>query len=204
MKIVVIASMAVALLFSQAASANTREEIKNLVEERINVVIQTLKDKRLDKSARNRKIIDTISPFFDFQFMAKVCLGKKHWNPLDQAKRREFTDLFVKRLREFYLEKLDLFSNEEVTVEEAKKVKKRIFVVSHIISNDKKMEIIYKFRQKNNEWKVYDMEVLGVSVVQTYRSQFAGFLRKNSFEDLLERLKTKDGFNAPTGENKTS
>jgi phospholipid transport system substrate-binding protein len=37
---------------------------------------------------------------------------------------------------------------------------------------------------------VYDVDVLGVSIVQTYRSQFSGVLKKESLEKLIERLRS--------------
>ena len=36
---------------------------------------------------------------------------------------------------------------------------------------------------------VYDVDVLGVRIVQTYRSQFSGVLKKESLEELIERLR---------------
>ena len=46
----------------------------------------------------------------------------------------------------------------------------------------------YKFYKLKNNWKIYDVEVEGVSIVQTYRSQFATILQKGSIDDLLLKL----------------
>ncbi len=193
-------SIICALLFAPLVMADEKADIEALVRDKIGIVIDTVKNKKLDKAVRNKKIIDTVVPFFEFEFMAKVCLGKQNWQPLSKAQQKEFTDVFVKRLQDFFLEKLDLYTNEEVEVQQAKWVKKRIFVVSHLVSGGEKMEIVFKFRKKKKEkeWKVYDFEILGVSVVQTYRSQFSGFLKNNSFDDLMKKLKSKDGFTVPT------
>jgi phospholipid transport system substrate-binding protein len=59
--------------------------------------------------------------------------------------------------------------------------------------------MIYKFYRGKEGWKVYDVEILGVSVVQTYRSQFDGFLKNGSFAELMEKLKTSGEFALPTG-----
>ena len=45
--------------------------------------------------------------------------------------------------------------------------------------------------KKNNEWKVYDLQVEGVSIISNYRSQFNSILAKGTFEELMEKLLKK-------------
>ena len=200
MKIFIL-SVICTLLFSQPALADETNLVKKTARERINKVVDTIRDKSLDKKTRNEKIIEIISPMFDFSQMAKLSMGKKNWQRMNKKQQQEFNKLFVKRLQESYLEKLDLYTDEEVTVDEAKLVKKRIHVTSHLVSKDDKMEMIYKFyKKKNQDWMVYDVKVMGVSIVQTYRSQFAGILKNQSIEDLLKKLRETGGFTIPTGD----
>jgi len=196
-----ILSVICTFLFSQPALADETNLVKKTARERINKVVDTIRDKSLDKKTRNEKIIEIISPMFDFSQMAKLSMGKKNWQRMNKKQQQEFNKLFVKRLQESYLEKLDLYTDEEVTVDEAKQVKKRIHVTSHLMSKDDKMEMIYKFyKKKNQDWMVYDVKVMGVSIVQTYRSQFAGILKNQSIEDLLKKLRETGGFTIPTGD----
>jgi phospholipid transport system substrate-binding protein len=198
---ILILSAICALLFSQPALAGETDSVKKTAKEKINQVIDTIRDKSLDKKTRNEKIVETISPMFDFSQMAKLSMGKKNWQRMNKKQQQEFNKLFVKRLQESYLDKLDLYTDEEVTVDEAKQVKKRIHVTSHLVSKDDKMEMIYKFyKKKNQDWMVYDVKVMGVSIVQTYRSQFAGILKNKSIEDLLKKLRETGGFAIPTGD----
>ena len=100
----------------------------------------------------------------------------------------------MERLKQSYLDKLDLYTDEEVVVDDAKlKKKKRVEVLTYLVSKDDKMEMKYKlYKSKKKGWLVYDVEVLGVSIVQTYRSQFSGFLKKNSMDDLMNRLRSSE------------
>ena len=194
-------SLTCALLLSPLAFADEPDSVKKLTEVKVNEVIDTIRDKSLDKKTRNEKIIETISPMFDFSQMAKLSMGKTNWKRMNKQQRQEFNTLFVKRLQESYLEKLDLYTDEEVAVGEAMRVKKRIHVASHLVSKDDKMEMIYKFYKKKDQgWKVYDVEIMGVSIVQTYRSQFAGILKNQTIEDLLKILRDTGGFSVPTGD----
>lgn len=183
------------------AFADGVAEVQEIVDRNIKVVIDYVKNKDLDKETRNKKIIDTVSPFFDFDFMAKICLGKKYWMQLDPAGRKKFTDLFVERLQESFLEKLDLYTDEKVIVEDAKRVKNRIHVLTYLVSKGDKMDMKFKFWKTREGWKVYDLEILGASMVVTYRSQFSGFLKENSLDDLLKKLSESGSFGVPTGEN---
>ncbi len=188
------------LLPVQPAFADELAVVKKNAEERINAVIDHIRDKNLDKKIRNERIIEAMAPMFDFSQMAKLSMGKKNWTRMNPAQRKEFNELFVIRLQESYLEKLDLYTDEDVVVEQAELVKKRIHVRSHLVANDDKIEMIYKFYKKKNQgWKVYDVEILGVSIVQTYRSQFAGILKNQTIDDLLKKLRQTGGFTVPTG-----
>ena len=129
---------------------------------------------------------------FDFSLMARLSLGKKHWKSLTKEKRKEFSNLFVERLKLSYLEKLDLYTDEEVVVDEARLTKKkRVEVLTYLVTKDDKKEMIYKlYKTKKKGWMVYDVDVLGVSIVQTYRSQFSGVLKKETMEQLMERMRS--------------
>jgi len=188
-------------LLSQPAFGDITESVKKMAQQKINRVVDHIRDKGLDKKTRNEKIIETILPMFDFSQMAKLSMGKTNWKRMNKKQRQEFNKLFVIRLQESYLEKLDLYTDEEVAVGEAKRVGKRIHVTTQLVSKDNQVEIIYKFyEKKNQDWMVYDVKVMGVSIVQTYRSQFAGILKKQSIDDLLKMLRETGGFTVPTGD----
>ena len=176
---------------SSAPLADEVKEIRAMTKEKVDIVINILKDKSLSKNEKKEGILETIDGLFDFSLMARLSLGKKHWKSLSKAKRKEFSVLFVERLKLSYLEKLDLYTDEEVVVDEARLTKKnRVEVLTFLVSEDDKKEMIYKlYKTKKKEWMVYDVDILGVSIVQTYRSQFSGILKKESMEQLMERLR---------------
>ena len=174
--------------------ADEVREIREMTKEKVDHVIITLKNDQLNKEEKKEEILKTIEGLFDFNLMARLSLGKKFWKQLSTEGRNEFTELFVERLKQSYLDKLDLYTDEEVVVDEAKLIKKkRVEVLTYLVSKDDKMEMTYKlYKTKKNTWMVYDVDVLGVSIVQTYRSQFSGVLKNESLEKLIERLRSSD------------
>jgi len=182
-----------AVFFAAATlSADEVNEIRAMTKEKVDLVIQTLKDTSLSKKEKKEGILKTIDGLFDFNLMARLSLGKEKWKPLSKSKRKEFSKLFVERLKQSYLDKLDLYTDEEVVVGEAKQTKKnRVEVLTFLVSKDDKKEMTYKlYKSKKKGWLVYDVVVLGVSIVATYRSQFSGILKKGSMEQLLERMRS--------------
>ena len=182
-----------AVFFAAATlSADEVNEIRAMTKEKVDLVIQTLKDTSLSKKEKKEGILKTIDGLFDFNLMARLSLGKENWKPLSKSKRKEFSKLFVERLKQSYLDKLDLYTDEEVVVGEAKQTKKnRVEVLTFLVSKDDKKEMTYKlYKSKKKGWLVYDVVVLGVSIVATYRSQFSGILKNGSMEQLLERMRS--------------
>ena len=177
---------------SSAPFADEISEIRAMTKEKVDIVIKILKDKSLSKNEKKEGILETIDGLFDFSLMARLSLGKKHWKSLSKSKRKEFSELFVERLKLSYLEKLDLYTDEEVVVDEARMTKKkRVEVLTYLVTKDDKKEMIYKlYKTKKKGWMVYDVDVLGVSIVQTYRSQFSGVLKKETMEQLMERMRS--------------
>ena len=105
---------------STSLFADEISEIRTMTKEKVDLVINTLRDESLSKEEKKERILTTIDGLFDFSLMARLSLGKKHWKSLSKAGRKEFSELFVERLKQSYLDKLDLYTDEEVVVGDAK------------------------------------------------------------------------------------
>ncbi|MDE0908171.1 MAG: ABC transporter substrate-binding protein [SAR324 cluster bacterium] len=179
--------------FVPFGQADEAAEITKMAKEKVNNIITYLRDTSLEKETRNKQIIAEVNTMFDFQLMAQLSLGKQ-WKKTKKRQRKEFVKVFVKRIQQSYLEKLDLYTDEEVIIGDAKQTKKkRAVLTTYLVSEDDKKEMIYKFRKhKKRGWLVYDVNILGVSFIQTYRSQFSGVLKNKSMDELIEDLKNPE------------
>ncbi|MBI2349355.1 MAG: ABC transporter substrate-binding protein, partial [Deltaproteobacteria bacterium] len=61
-------------------------------------------------------------------------------------------------------------------------------IVTH---NGEEFSLNYKVLLKNGEWKVYDVVVENISLVNNYRSQFTRIIANSSYEELVRRMKDK-------------
>jgi phospholipid transport system substrate-binding protein len=186
----------ITLIICQVVSAARKEpddpnypnDPNELIRTKWSAVISVLQNKDLDQEAQVKKINKIVNPIFDFPLMAKLALGREHWPKLTKAQREKFTQLFVERLRTSYREKIALYTNEEVLFKPAKKRKSIIYIPMELTTKDKKIAILHKLRKVDKRWKIYDVEIQGISILLTYRSQFDDILSKGTVEDLLSRL----------------
>jgi len=61
-------------------------------------------------------------------------------------------------------------------------------VETDLISGNSTISMLFKFFKSCNGWKLYDLEIEGVSLIKTYRSQFDEVLCKGTIDDLLLKL----------------
>jgi len=192
------------LIFAVPIQADEAGEVRDLLQGKIDIVLALLQDKELDKAHRNEQITDIVVPLFDYKAMARLSLGKKHWSTLSQEQQTMFSDLFIKRLQNSYLDKLDLFSDEKILYGEPLAKGKKVHMPTTLVSKDSRIEMLYKFYRSKKGWKIYDVEIGGVSVIQTYRSQFDEVLSEGTIDDLLEKLKTDGAFVIPAPDSQSS
>ena len=186
-------TIATFLTLSSALQADELHDLKEMMKQRIGEVTTLIQDKSMAKEVRDREIERIITPLFDFALMGRLSLGKQTWKKISKEERKEFTKLFEARVRQSYMSKLDLYTDEVVVIDDPLKVKKRIHLPTHLMRKNEKRDVLYKFyKSKKGDWLIYDVDILGVSIIQTYRTQFSGILKKENFSVLLEKLKQSD------------
>ncbi len=128
----------------------------------------------------------------DFDTVALYVLGK--YRPHTSEDQRErFTKAFSNVVIDLYARSLSLFDNEKINVSPRSYVSRngdRATVRTQIeqdSGND--ITVDYKlFLNKNNEWKIYDVAIEGISIVQTYRNQVMYSARQHGIEGMIREL----------------
>ena len=185
-----------------ARAAPTDKDLKAVeatIKKSVNAVLKSLKNKESDEETKRKEVMAIADKMIDIPLIAKLVIGKRHWKTFKKSQRTEFTDLFIKQLQNSYFEKVDLLTDEVVEFEKPARKKNKIHISTIVISKDERYLMIYKLYKKKNKkkkqkkgvWKVYDVEVEGISLVKSYGSQYDQFLRKDSVKDLLKKMKEK-------------
>ena len=166
------------------------EDINSMVKKKVAVIFDLLGKQDIEKNERNEKIVGELNEIMDFQLAAYLSLGK-HWKKISKTQKKEFVETFQLYINNYIVEKIDLYTNQKIDIGDSKIVKKgRAELEIGILSGGETLEVNFKLRKnKKKEWRVYDVDIEGVSLITTFRSQFSGVLKNSSFEELLEKLK---------------
>jgi phospholipid transport system substrate-binding protein len=176
------------LVITQTVGADDRDVAKELLENKVDAAIAVLQKKDLDHEEKNKQIIKIVTPLFDFPLMAKLSLGRKYWPGLVNEKRQRFIELFTERLKASYLDKLTLYTDEKVVFKTPVQEKRKIQIPTELMSKNNTISMLYKLHESTNSWLIYDIEIQGVSIISTYRSQFDQVLNKGTIDELLIKL----------------
>ena len=187
MKVLLYAVFSIILL-SQAVTADDESAAEEFIKSNLDAVFSVLQKKDLSQQAKNSEVEEIVTPMFDFKLMGKLSLGKKYWPDLSPDQKERFTELFVERLRQSYLNRLTAYTDEKIIYESPVAVKKKVHIPTLLISKGKKISMLYKLYPTNNSWKIYDVEIEGVSIIRSYRSQFNEILQKGTFDELLQKM----------------
>jgi len=165
------------------------------VQTNVNKVLEVLRDPALKaetaKEIKKEKLRAIYEQMFDEIELAKRTLAR-NWNALDLAQRQEFVQLFHQVLEKAYIDKILSYTDEKVVFDkETMLAENQAEVQTRIVTSSKEIPIFYRVILKDGTWKVYDVVVEGVSLVQNYRTQFSDILAKNSPKELLEILRKK-------------
>ena len=166
------------------------EDINSMVKKKVAVIFDLLGKQDIEKNERNEKIVGELNEIMDFQLAAYLSLGK-HWKKISKTQKKEFVETFQQYINNYIVEKIDLYTNQKIDIGDSKIVKKgRAELEIGILSGGESLQVNFKLRKnKKKEWRVYDVDIEGVSLITTFRSQFSGVLKNSSFEELLEKLK---------------
>jgi len=185
---------AILVLFitAQTGLTDDKNSAKKILAGKLDAAMAVLQKKDMGQQEKDRQIIEIVRPIFDFPLMAKLSLGRKYWPGLSKEHKVKFADLFIKRLEASYLEKLSLYTDETVVYKTPVQNGRKVEIPTEVISKDKIISMTYKLYKSKRNWKIYDMEIEGISIIVTYRSQFDQILDKGTFEDLLLKLETPE------------
>lgn len=174
-----------------AAASEPLEQMKGSVDAILRIVREhkPADDGVLADSFR-QQIIDLVYDRFDFRAMSQLALAR-NWKTISAKEQDHFVFLFAKLLENTYYDRINSYSGEEVVFKEQRKKENKAMVSSVVVKNSTETPVVYKLRNKNEKWLVYDVIIEGVSLVRNYRTQFDSIIEKEKYPGLVKRLEEK-------------
>ncbi len=174
-----------------AAGGVPTDQIKATVDRALVV----LRDPRFKPAAKTKERRDQLRQIlfarFDFNEMARRALGA-NWRRRTPQEQEEFVRLFTELLEHAYADTIESYTDEKIIYVGERLDGNYAEVKSKILtSKGQEFSIDYKTQAVAGEWKVYDVVVENISMVNNFRSQFNRVINNASYEELVRRLKEK-------------
>ncbi|HEX5551492.1 MAG TPA: ABC transporter substrate-binding protein [Nitrospira sp.] len=186
--------VATVLLTGIAADRAQAGEATEAMRATIGEVLRILADKDLkqpSKANERRQLLEkVVGERFDYPEMSRRSMGAP-WANLSEKDKQEFVSLFQTLLVNTYADKIESYSGEGVQYVNERNEKEYAEVRTKVLTGKTEIPLDYRLLHKGSDWRVYDVVVDGVSLVNNYRGQFSKILRNGSYTDLVEQLRKK-------------
>lgn len=187
--IVLVASLAISqILWAQSSPLP-------MLEDTANQIIATLKQNKASLKNNPQVIHQAVQryllPNVDVSGMSRSVLGRQAWSKASASERKQFATAFTQLVIRTYASPLAEYTDETIKFLPIRgSLSSRFLRVNSVIvrSNGQNIPLSYSLVSKNGTWKIYDLSVEGVSLLQSFRSQFAEALRSSSMQDLIKQM----------------
>ena len=172
-----------------AASGPPTEVVKGAVQGVLDILNNPAY--QAQKDYRRQLVKQTVDARFDYQEMAKRCLGGT-WSGLSDAQRDDFVQLFAQLLEASYYDKIEKYTRN-IRIEYTGEIVDDVYaeVKCVIVRPNDRIPFNFRLLQDAGGWKVYDVVIEGVSLVSNYRSQFTRVIHESSYAELVRRLRNR-------------
>ena len=186
MKKIFLISLIMLISSSQTIFANTPREALEIT---VNKLIAIAADKSIDDQTKKADLSAIISSEIDFDAVSKRIISKP-WKMASEEQQKQFKQQFLIVMVNTYFTLLKEYSDEKVLfVDEQLKNENYAIVDTELVSGNKKIPVRYRLLKNNEQWKIYDFIPEGISLVSTYRTNYAAILENDGMDALLAEMK---------------
>lgn len=185
------AALCLSVVFGAMAFAEGKSAPRQTLENSINAIVTELKKPEFKDEAQKpvvlKRVEDLVHEIFDFTELSKRTVGAA-WRNFSEDQQKRFVLAFTDLLRATYIGRIEGYNGEEVayTGETSSTSGDKVEINTSILVDNKDVLVNYRMLlSSNGAWKVYDVIVEGVSLVQNYRTQFQDMLAKGDAEELI-------------------
>ena len=168
----------------------------DLLQTTSNQLIATLQQNQATLKTKPQLVYGIVNqvllPHVDLASMSRMALGRDAWMQASPAQRQAFTQQFTILLIRTYSSALAQYTDEKVNFLPLRgdfNTETRVQVNSRIIRDSgPPINVSYRLMRMGEQWKLYDFSVDGISLVQSFRSQFAQELQQAGIDGLINKL----------------
>lgn len=179
-----------------ALAATPPDVLARTVTDEVISVLRADKDIQSGNQKKARELIETkIAPHFNFTGMTQLALGR-NWSSATPEQRKALTAEFRALLVQTYTASLALFKDQKIEYRPLKLAADDTDVTVRSLvrqsGGGEPVQVDYGMEKTDSGWKVYNVKIGGISLVENYRSTFNTEIRKGGIDGLIASLRDKN------------
>ncbi|MEA5097623.1 MAG: ABC transporter substrate-binding protein [Burkholderiaceae bacterium] len=183
----------------QAGSAAAQEAPDALIKRISQDVLDSAKTDRAVQAGNQKRIQQLVEakilPYVDFQKMTALTAGR-HWREATPSQKQQLTTEFRELLVHTYSGAIAQIKDQTLQFRplRANPAATDVIVYSQVLQSRGRepIQLNYRLAKRSGQWKVYDINVLGAWLVQTYKGTFETEIRKGGIDGLIRTLAEKN------------
>ena len=201
-----VGSVAVGLMLSGACLAQSADETPDALIKRVSSdVLETIKADKSIQTGETAKVVALVEskviPHVNFERMTASAVGPA-WRQATPEQKKRLQDEFKALLVRTYSGALAQVTDQTITLKPFRSSPddKEVIVRTEIKGHGDPIQLDYRLEKSSGSaWKIYNLNVLGVWLVETYRSQFAQEINAKGIDGLITALSERNKANAKKG-----
>lgn len=175
------------------AAVTTGPRPRQIIEETADQVLAVLRDSAKTDEQRIAQIEEIAYAHFDFATMSRLVLGR-NWKKFSDEQKADFVEQFTQYLANDYSKRVDQFEQQEIVfLGERDEPRGDVTVMTKIVDARRDNVLIdYRMRHREEEWRIIDVVIEGISLVANFRDQFREVMSRVGPAGLLERIREKN------------
>ena len=201
----VVSALMAGFMLGGGAFAQTGEEAPDALVKRLSTdVLETIKADKTIATGDTAKVVSLVEtkvmPHVNFERMTASAVGPA-WRQATPEQKKRLQDEFKKLLVRTYSGALSQVSDQVITVKpfRAAAEDKEVIVKTEIKGGGDPIQLDYRLEKTPGSgagWKIYNLNVLGIWLVETYRTQFAQEINTKGIDGLINTLADRNKANA--------
>jgi len=188
-----VASVVAILMLLGAQTSGSPIGARETMRLTIDAVLAVLNDPALDAAGRRSAIEKIAYERFDMVTVSRLVLAR-YWKRFTPEQREQYVSEFKTYLANNYGGRIERYDQEQVEITGVRdEPRGDVTVHTRIVGGEfEDATVDYRLRRKNDEWRIIDVIIEGISMVSNFRDQFKEVLSRGGPDHLVAKLKEKN------------